>query len=241
MPVKLNKNKALNHYFNEGGDTSFPNSLNQVLDFIQEDNNLNKTEEVAYLLATAKSESDYQLTRWESDYLCGDKGVPYDTEPCQAALDYYRSTEGGGKSNYYNKGVDRFGVPYFGRGLIQLTNDYNYEKYGDLIGEDLLRDGDLALKPQNSYNIASIYMFEKGVFDAVQRGDMTSARQRVNGGTKGVERTNQEYERWLKVLNKPDVNFKEKIWTKKKRIVVGVIILSFVIGGAFALYDTIKK
>ena len=241
MPVKLNKSKALNHYFSEGGDTSFPDSLGQVLDFIQEDNNLNKKEEVAYLLATAKSESDYQLTRWESDYLCGERGVPYRTQPCQAALDYYRSTEGGAKSNYYNKGVDRFGVPYFGRGLIMLTNGYNYEKYGDLIGENLLKDGDLALKPENSYNIASIYMFEKGVFDAVKRGDMTSARKKVNGGTSGVERTNREYERWLRVLNKQDVNFKERIWTKKKTIVVGVMVVSFVIGGVFALYNTMKQ
>jgi hypothetical protein len=240
MPVKLNKSRAFNHYFSEEGETAFPNSLIQVLDFIQEDKKLNKKEEVAYLLATAKSESDYQLTRWEADYLCGEKGVPYHIEPCTEALDYYGSTQGG-KSNYYNKGVDRFGVPYFGRGLIQLTNDYNYEKYGDLIGEDLLRDGDLALKPQNSYNIASIYMFERGVFDAVLRGDLTSARKKVNGGTSGVERTNREYERWLRVLNKPDVNFKERVWTKKKRIVVGVMVVSFVIGGAFALYDTIKQ
>ena len=239
MPVKFIKNRVFNHYFSEGGETVFPNSLKQVLGFIQEDNNLNDIEEVAYLLATAKVESDYQLTRWESDYLCGNKGVPYDVEPCADALSYYRSTTNG-KSNYYKKGVDDFGVPYFGRGLIQLTNDYNYEKYGDLIGEDLLGNGDLALKPKNSYNIASIYMFEKGVFDAVKRGNMTSARQKVNGGTKGVDRTNREYDRWIRVLENPDVNFKNRIWTKKKRIVVGVMAFSILIGASFIIYNKIK-
>ena len=62
-------------------------------------------------LATAKTESDYALQRWEADYLCGDKGVPYISRPCSKALNYYRSSDG--KANYYSKGVDTTGSALF--------------------------------------------------------------------------------------------------------------------------------
>ena len=123
MPVKFNVNKAIELFNQMGGNTKFDKSLRQVLNFMQNDDNLNNMKEVAYFLATAKVESDYSLQRWEADYLCGAKGVPYQVQPCQKALNYYRSSDG--KANYYSKGVDSTGVPYFGRGLIQLTHKYN--------------------------------------------------------------------------------------------------------------------
>ena len=88
------------------------------MEYAQNDDNISNKKDLAYLLATAKSEGDYSLTRWEADYLCGNKGVPYVEKPCQRALDYYRSSDG--KSNYYSRGVDVRGGPYFGRGLIQI-------------------------------------------------------------------------------------------------------------------------
>jgi predicted chitinase len=234
MPVKFNVNRAISLFNNNGGSTKFDNSLRQVLNFMQNDDNLNNKEEVAYFLATAKSESDYSLQRWEADKLCGGKGVPYHIKPCQKALDYYRSTKGG-KSNYYNKGVDSMGVPYFGRGLIQITNDYNYKRYGDLIGVNLLENGDRALIPKNSYKIASAYLNRK-TFKFVNKGDLTGARKSVNGGTKGVDRTNKEYRFWLSILNDPSVNFESLFWTRKKRIIFGGILVVSLIGGGYFLY-----
>ena len=76
MPVKFNINTALNLYKQSGGTTNFESSLRQVLRFMQNDVNVNNEKEAAYFLATAKSESDYSLQRWEADYLCGEKGVP---------------------------------------------------------------------------------------------------------------------------------------------------------------------
>ena len=159
MPVKFNINKAIQLFNQSGGNTKFDKSLSQVLNFMQNDDNVSNKKEASYFLATAKTESDYSLQRWESDYLCGEKGVPYQGKPCQKALNYYRSSDG--KANYYSKGVDSTGVPYFGRGLIQLTHNYNYEKYGKLIGVDLLDDGDKALIPENSYKVASEYLNRK--------------------------------------------------------------------------------
>lgn len=38
--------------------------------------------------------------------------------------------------------------PYYGRGYVQLTWKYNYEKYGKLLGKDLVKHPELALEPE---------------------------------------------------------------------------------------------
>tara|TARA_R110002153_G_scaffold168417_4_gene321156 strand:- start:260 stop:976 length:717 start_codon:yes stop_codon:yes gene_type:complete len=238
MPVKFNINKAIQLFNQSGGNTKFDKSLSQVLNFMQNDDNVSNKKEASYFLATAKTESDYSLQRWESDYLCGEKGVPYNGKPCQKALNYYRSSNG--KANYYSKGVDSTGVPYFGRGLIQLTHNYNYDKYGKLIGVNLLEDGDKALIPENSYKVASEYLKRK-TFKYVNKGDLNQARKSVNGGTKGVADTNREYERWLNIFNNPQVKFKSLFWTRKKRILFsGILLVSLGVGGFF-IYKGLKK
>jgi len=238
MPVRFNINQAYNFYIQSGGKTNFSSSLKQVLRFMQNDANVNNAKEAAYFLATAKSESDYSLQRWESDYLCGEKGVPYVGQPCQKALDYYRSNKGG-KSNYYTKGVDSTGTPYFGRGLIQLTNKYNYKTYGDLIGVDLVDKADKAMIPKNSYKIATAYLNKK-TFKHVNNGNLTQARKSVNGGTKGVDRTNASYYRWLNVFQNQSVGFKYIFWTKRRRIYFGIMTALGLSVGTYFLYRAVK-
>ena len=181
---------------------------------MQDDKNLNSIEQVAYFLATAKVESDYSLQRWEADYVCGDAGVPYKDKPCDKAIRYYRSSDG--KRNYYDMGVDSSGMPYFGRGLIQLTGEHNYKKYGDKIGVNLIEDGDKALEPKNSYKIASEYLNNR-TWKYLNEGDLTRARKSVNGGTKGVDKTNDEYYLWLDVFKKKEVVFKKVEKTRKEK------------------------
>ena len=236
MAVKFNVNRAYSLFEQSGGETAFPDSLKRVLKYMQNDPNLKTIEQVAYFLATAKAESDYSLTRWEADYLCGKKGVPYKDKPCQKAINYYRSSDG--KSNYFDNGVDKNGMAYFGRGLIQLTNKYNYERYGDLIGVDLVGDGDRALEPKNSYKIASAYL-KRRTWKYVDKGDLTGARKSVNGGTKGVDRTNTEYRRWLDILNKKPTKFKQTKLTKKQKrnaVLLSAVVFSVTIGFAYSLY-----
>ena len=83
MALKFNVNNVLNSYYAKGGKTLFPNSLRNILVFAQNNDKISNIKELAYLLATAKVESDYSLTRWESDYLCGKIGEPYKNQPCQ--------------------------------------------------------------------------------------------------------------------------------------------------------------
>ena len=57
---------------------------------------------------------------------------------------------------------------YHGRGYIQLTHDYNYKKYGDMFGVDLLNNPDLAMDGDLAAKIAVAY-WKSTVRPRVQR------------------------------------------------------------------------
>ena len=172
--------------------------------------------------------------------LCGSKGVPYQNQPCDKAVNYYRSSNG--KKNYFQLGVDSKGMAYFGRGLIQLTGLSNYRKYGRLagLGDTLVQNGDLALVPKNSYKIASAYMNAR-TFKYVNEDNLTQARKSVNGGTKGVDRTNQTYYKWLNVFKNPNAKFEVLFWTKRKRILFAILGVGLLATGGFFIYKGIGK
>jgi hypothetical protein len=206
MALLFKENKVLDIFDKKGQKTLFSGSLFTVLTWIQSDNRITDIKEAAYLLGTAAAESDYSLQRWEADNACGKPGVPYSSKgPCQGALNYYRSTKGG-KQNYYNLGLDKRGLPYFGRGLIQLTGKDNYKKYGEILGIDLLGNPDLALNQRYSYDIAVEYMsrikkpYKLTTFGYAREGNLETARRTINGGTINIDEVNKNYNLWLSIF-----------------------------------------
>lgn len=94
---------------------------------------------LAYMLATAKWETQHSMQPVREAYYLGEP------EPAES----YRKT-----LRYY---------PHYGRGYVQLTWEDNYRKEGDRLGIDLLSDLDKALDP----DIAAKVMFdgmEHGIF-----------------------------------------------------------------------------
>jgi hypothetical protein len=77
---------------------------------------------------------------------------------------------------------------YYGRGHVQLTWYENYEKFGKLLGIDLLNNPDLALDMNTSIRIMFAGM-TRGLFTGVnlsryfndQREDWVNARKIING------------------------------------------------------------
>lgn len=196
----LSKIKSTKH----GPSSKFEESLKKILFWMKTDSRIKTPGHAAYLLGTAYAESGYSLQRWEADYACTGAGIPYGSSgPCSSATSYYRSTKGG-KKNYYTLGTDSKGQCYFGRGLIQLTGKANYDKYGKLIGVDLISNGDLAMREDNSYKIASIYLSGR-TFQHIDAGNLTKARRSVNGGTKGISEVNGAFNDWLKIFNDSSV------------------------------------
>jgi len=77
--------------------------------------------------------------------------------------------------------------PYYGRGYIQLTWKANYEKYGKILGLDLVNDPDLALDPEVARFIL-VHGFKNGTFTGRRleefvnpsKTDFINARRCVN-------------------------------------------------------------
>ena len=86
----------------------------------------------------------------------------------------FRRELSGGRSDYSGGGpwTDANGktypAKYHGRGYIQLTHDYNYKKYGDMFGVDLLNNPDLAMDGDLAAKIAVAY-WKSTVRPRVQR------------------------------------------------------------------------
>ena len=79
--------------------------------------------------------------------------------------------------------------PYYGRGYVQLTWEANYEKFGKLLGLDLLNHPDLALLPDNAIKILVTGM-KNGLFTGYglddfftlnTTPDFAHARRIING------------------------------------------------------------
>jgi len=231
MGINIDAKKAIEL---SGYNGQFKESLKDIIKWASKDPNITSIDQLAYILATAKIESGYSLQRWESDYLCGKQGQPYFIKPCQSALNYYRSTDG--KKDYYQLGVDPKGLPYFGRGLIQLTGKGNYAAYAKRLNIDLVNNPDLALKPKNSYRIAVSYMHHRGTFDKISQGDLYGARRTIGSGGKTNEVT-QAYHQWVSILKQSE---KKKLFSiskpskprtpeQKQAIITGTSIISAVL------------
>ncbi len=270
-----NIEQAINLYESKGGRVDFKKDLDKIFEFVRRDSRISDIRELAYLLATSEVESSYGLSRWEADFVCYDSnglsmrgrnyvGVLPNDKPCQSALNYYCSTQGG-KQNYCNRELDPRGLPYFGRGLIQLTWKSNYKKYGDLVkrgfGDKLVESPELILSsPRLSYDLAVAFLSEKrsgiyskngtqrSTFDLVKDSEMTLARRSVNGGTNGINNVNNSYNRWLNVFSNPNINLrinsrnnflrdKENL---RKTAGYSLIVASF-IGFSFMLYKLTRN
>ena len=121
---------------------------------------------------------------------------------------------GGGASHYGGGGPYTLPngkvVPakYHGRGYIQLTHDYNYKKYGDRLGVDLLNNPELALDGDVAAKIAVEYWKDnvrptvKGNWDnvflhskAINLPSATSPSQ-----VRGMADRQKKYDQYLKKI-----------------------------------------
>lgn len=74
------------------------------------------------------------------------------------------------------------GTDYYGRGFVQLTHLRNYKKIGQRIGlgDNLVRDPELASKPEISAKILAAFFKDNGVARLAGNGSFVAARKPVN-------------------------------------------------------------
>jgi predicted chitinase len=125
--------------------------------------------QIAYVLATADHETNHTFKPVTEAYWLPDPDA------------YLKKHH----ANYY---------PYYGRGYVQLTWDYNYKKYSKLVGEDLLKHPELALKPELALFVL-VHGFKTGAFTGRKISDFINAhvtdfvkaRYCINGKDKAQE------------------------------------------------------
>ncbi len=125
--------------------------------------------QIAYVLATADHETNHTFKPVTEAYWLPDP----DAYLKKHHADYY---------------------PYYGRGYVQLTWDYNYEKYGNLLGKNMLKHPELALEPEIALFVL-VHGFKTGAFTGrkiadyinAHETDFLNARRCINGKDKNVE------------------------------------------------------
>lgn len=112
------------------------------------------------------------------------------------------------------------GKRYKGRGPIQLTGRANYQRYGDLLGLDLVNNPTIAATPEVGFRIAGQYWKLNGLNELADKGlQIVTIRRKgqneqvsafdaitfkINGGFNGRDDRTMYYNRARKVLNKDD-------------------------------------
>jgi hypothetical protein len=136
--------------------------LNDLLGFIDSDDLVTDPRHAAYMLATVRHE-------------CANTWLPI-------------AEHGKGQGRKYGSPDPVTGQTYYGRGYVQLTWRDNYAMFTKITGADLLRNPDLAMRPDIAYRIMSHGM-RKGTFTGVSLGtfiyddhrDYHNARKIING------------------------------------------------------------
>jgi predicted chitinase len=96
------------------------------------------------------------------------------------------------------------GKRYKGRGPIQLTGRANYQKYGDLLGIDLINNPTVAATKEVGFRIAGQFWKLNGLNPLADQQDFKQITKRINGGYNGLDDRTKYYNRAKQVLNKND-------------------------------------
>lgn len=92
------------------------------------------------------------------------------------------------------------GKRYKGRGPIQVTGRSNYQRFGKLLGIDLVGQPELAATPAVGFQIAGAFWKSNGLNELADAGDFLKITKRINGGTNGLEDRRKYHAQALAVL-----------------------------------------
>ena len=90
---------------------------------------------------------------------------------------------------------------YKGRGLLQLTGFYNYEKYGELMDLDLINEPGLLLLPKYACLSAGHFWNEHNLNKFADADDIRKITRIINGGTNGLTQRKLYYETNKRILS----------------------------------------
>ena len=75
--------------------------------------------------------------------------------------------------------------PYIGRGFVQITWRENYERYGHIVGVDLVTFPSEACRPATAAKVLAAFFKVCHVYQLAEAQDWRGVRKRINGGFNG--------------------------------------------------------
>ena len=86
---------------------------------------------------------------------------------------------------------------------MQLTGKSNYQRFGQVIGVDLVADPEKANDPRIAAKLLAAFLKAKRIqiLQAPLEGDFADARRAVNGGTFGLAEFTQSYKTGSQLLS----------------------------------------
>ncbi len=123
----------------------------------------------------------------------------FNTLPGQAAFSAYGYETKLGKTLGNKEPGD--GPRYRGRGYVQLTGRFNYEKFGKVLDISLVDNPDSACAPEVAACLLAAYLNanREKLSKALAKDDLEAARKVVNGGLHGMDRFSQTFRMAQKV------------------------------------------
>lgn len=101
------------------------------------------------------------------------------------------------------------GQRFKGRGPIQITGRANYQRFGELLGLDLLTDPPSAALPEVAFRIAGLFWSKKGLNEIADLATDDAFREitrRINGGFNGLADRQRFYAVARAVLGVPETH-----------------------------------
>ena len=117
----------------------------------------------------------------------------FNTSPSGHPFDLYDA-----RKDLGNRGAPD-GDRFKGRGYIQLTGRANYTRYGALLSPkvDLIESPERAGEQDIASSLLALFLADKeiAIKQALMAGDMSQARKLVNGGSHGIDRFTDAFQR----------------------------------------------
>ena len=122
-------------------------------------------------------------------------------KPVSEMISKWNTSPGGDPFDLYDNRADlgNCGAPdgkrFKGRGFIQLTGRANYEKYGELLGINLVENPELANEPETAAKLLALFLKDKErkIKEALLDKNYKQARKLVNGGSHGLSNFTDAY------------------------------------------------
>jgi peptidoglycan L-alanyl-D-glutamate endopeptidase CwlK len=120
----------------------------------------------------------------------------FNTSPSGHAFDLYDN-----RKDLGNQG-EPDGARYCGRGFVQLTGRLNYTRYAAELGQDLVNKPELANDPAIAAQLLARFLSDRedAIRHAITNNDLAAARKLVNGGSNGLDRFTDAYQKGATLL-----------------------------------------